>query len=110
MNAYQREWRKRNPEKLHLNAARARAKRLGQDFNIDISDIVIPQRCPILDIPIIITRGRYTENGPSLDRIDNSKGYVKGNVRIVSCKANKHKADLSLEDIERLYKYSKGEL
>lgn len=47
--------------------------------------------CPILEVPIIVgTKGEY-EYSPSIDRIDNSKGYIKGNVQIISKKANSMK-------------------
>jgi hypothetical protein len=82
--------------------AKRRAKEKGLEFNIDNTDIDIPILCPILGIPIvkIYTKGKSTgptSNSPSLDRIDNSKGYIKGNVRVISHKANtmKHNATSS---------------
>lgn len=63
-----------------LMQARGRAKRLGIPFNIDISDIIVPERCPIFGVEFKIgTKGDY-EQTPSLDRINTLKGYVKGNV------------------------------
>jgi hypothetical protein len=99
------DWRENNREKAMLSAAKARAKRFGLDFNIELEDIVVPSHCPILSIPLFFSKGLQTENTPALDRIDNSRGYVKGNVCVISHKANRHKADLSLEDIERLAQY-----
>lgn len=88
-----------NPERYMHSRAKSRAKKRGLDFNIEQSDINIPIICPILGIPIIkeYVKGRKaapTPNSPSLDRIDNSKGYTKGNVRVISHKANtmKHNA------------------
>jgi hypothetical protein len=59
----------------------------------------VPIICPILGIPIIKDIKKEQKevpnpNSPSIDRIDNSKGYVKGNVRVISHKANtmKHNA------------------
>lgn len=81
--------------------------RKGLEFNIEISDIVIPNICPILRIKL----GRFDrKTAPSLDRIDNTRGYIKGNVRVISNRANVMKGDMSLEDIERLSAYAKGEL
>ncbi len=99
-------WRLNNREAAMLSAAKARAKKAGLDFDINLSDFSIPEMCPILEIPLFFTEGLQADNTPALDRIDNSKGYVKGNVRVISHKANRHKADLSLEDIERLYIYT----
>lgn len=81
----------RSYKKQILHRTKARAKEKGFEFNIDEDDIVIPEICPILEIPIVVgTKGEY-EYSPSIDRIDNSKGYIKGNVQIISKKANSMK-------------------
>ena len=91
--------RMNKPDRFLLSRAKSRSKKKGLEFNIDITDIDVPIICPILGIPIIKeykkgTKGGPSPNSPSLDRIDNSKGYVKGNVRVISHKANtmKHNA------------------
>ena len=48
---------------------------------------------------------RWFKESPSLDRIDNSKGYIKGNVAVISNKANKYKSDMTIENIEKLASY-----
>ncbi len=73
-----------------------RSKRFGYDFNLDLSDIVIPEYCPILKHKIT-PLSMYTA---SIDRIDNTKGYIKGNIAIISRKANIMKQDCSLEELE----------
>lgn len=61
-------------------AARKRAAERGLEFNIEESDIIIPEICPILEVPFQFgTRNNY-DYSPSLDRIDNTKGYIKGNI------------------------------
>ena len=100
-----RQWRNKEPLRAIFAGAKSRAKRLGQEFNIQLADLQMPECCPILGIPLYRTEGRATDNSPSLDRVDNSKGYIKGNVRVISNKANKHKSDLSLEDVQRLFEY-----
>ena len=80
-----------------LNNARRRARRKGIDFEIDSSDIKIPEKCPITGVKIEFgDDGGLNLSSPSLDRIDNSKGYVKGNVAVISNKANKYKSDMSV--------------
>lgn len=79
--------------------AKQRAEKYGYDFNIEESDIVIPEICPILEVPIVLgEKGNY-EYTPSLDRIDNSKGYVKGNIQVISKKANTMKNSASIEEL-----------
>jgi hypothetical protein len=71
-----------------------------------------PETCPILGTPISFERGKGTRpalNTASYDRIDNSKGYVKGNVAIISKRANTIKADLSYEQAKKLIEYMKSE-
>lgn len=98
--------------------AKNRAKRENLEFDISEEDIFIPERCPILDIPLFIVPGQGGENNsPSLDRIDNSKGYIKGNVSVISLQANRMKLNLDVKDVEllarsmdRFIRYLKGEL
>lgn len=39
------------------------------------------------------------ENTPTMDRIDNARGYVRGNITVVSWKANRIKSQLTVEEI-----------
>lgn len=86
--------------KMHMRA-KTRARERGFDFNIDLDDIVIPDMCPVLDIPINVNKGRSGAyvNSPSLDRIDNNKGYIKGNVQVVSQLANAMKGAATPEQL-----------
>lgn len=85
-----------------FNGAKARSKNIGRDFDIDVEDIVIPESCPILGIPLDTSDRNHA---PSLDRKDNDRGYVKGNVFIISKKANRLKSDGSIEDFQKIIKY-----
>jgi len=91
---------------IWCNASR-RAKRKGIEFNIEPSDIVIPDKCLILNIDLIKNETDChgpKDNSPSLDRINNNEGYIKGNIRIISNRANRIKADSSMDEIEKIYK------
>lgn len=95
------------PNKL-LSAAKCRAKEQGLEFNLDISDIVIPEFCPILGIKIQVSSGRGpTDCSPSVDRINNNLGYVKGNVAVISFRANSLKSNGLLKEFEAIVSYIK---
>lgn len=119
--AHQRNWRQANPEKSKeqdrrsyektrqhnrasrlLSGAKERAKQKGIEFNLDHSDIMIPEFCPVLGIRL--ERGSGNTR-PELDRRDNSKGYVKGNVFVISGRANRLKADASVSELQALLRY-----
>ena len=87
-----------------LAGAKRRASIKNIDFNITEEDIEIPTICPILEVPLVIgTKGDY-EYSPSLDRIDNSKGYVKGNIRVISKKANSMKNSATIAELQAFCK------
>jgi|APGre2960657373_1045057.scaffolds.fasta_scaffold72548_1 hypothetical protein len=95
--AYCQKYRENNRALVLLGQARYRAKKKGIEFNLELSDVVIPKVCPVLKIPLSAGSSSGGPRGcsPSLDRIDNTKGYIKGNVQVMSHKANtmKHCAD-----------------
>lgn len=79
------------------HSAKARAKKKGIEFTLTKDDIVIPDVCPCLGVPILIKSYENTgtvgtvgpcQYSPSLDRIDNNKGYTPDNIWIVSHLAN----------------------
>ena len=102
---WRRKWAARNIEHNLLNAARRTAKVKGLPFNIVLSDIVIPAACPVLGIELQRVGGARTHNSPSIDRIVPSLGYVKGNVIVVSWRANRLKADASREELRKLFEF-----
>ena len=87
---YKTDWTHNNPVKTLLSMARYRAKRDGIVFDIVESDIVIPSHCPILGIPLHCGAGvgGHLPNSPSLDKIIPELGYVRGNIAVISHKAN----------------------
>jgi len=90
---YSRKYLENNQERRLVTSARSRAKKKGIDFTITHEDITLPKTCPILGIPLIISEGHGgAKNSPSLDRIDNSKGYVQGNIHVISHLANSMKS------------------
>lgn len=81
-----------------LRNARTRATHSGMDFNIGREDVIIPELCPVLGVPMV---------SPSLDRFDNSKGYTKTNIRVISKRANVLKSDATIEELEKIIQYMK---
>jgi hypothetical protein len=68
----------------------------GMEFTILPEDVVIPEVCPYLQVPFVPLDKRLSY---SLDRIDSSKGYVKGNIQVISRLANKMKNDATKEEL-----------
>jgi len=81
------------------------ARKRNLPFKLKISDINIPARCPLLGIRLFHGTQRRTENSPSLDRFDNSKGYTPENVWVISRRANRIKNDATFAEFEKLYKH-----
>lgn len=44
-------------------------------------------------------------NAPSIDRFDNNKGYEKGNVAVISWRANNLKRDATLDELQKVVKW-----
>lgn len=97
-----------NLELYIWRSARRRAKAKDIPFNIEVPDIVIPEYCPMLGIKLVSGLGKrvkgFRPNSPSLDKIDNTKGYVKGNIWVVSSRANGLKNNATLEELQLLVK------
>lgn len=89
--------------------SKKRAKKDGIEFTISPGDIVVPLVCPIFGCTLEFQKG-IADSNPSLDRVNNDLGYVPGNVRVISWRANYLKKDMSLEQMERMLKYMKGEI
>lgn len=94
-------YRLAHPEITVLQGAKGRAKKKGLEFNLEPSDISIPTICPILGIKLerAIGTGLKLDSSPSLDRIDPNKGYIKGNVWVISQKANAMKSNATQEEL-----------
>lgn len=97
----------KNPQLVKFYQKRSHAKRRGIEFSIKFEDIVWNDVCPILGVELDYTqysrtKGGFYPNSASFDRIDPSKGYVKGNVIIVSARANLIKNNASVEELKKI--------
>ncbi len=105
-----KQWRqavkaKHGPIKYMLAIIRDRAKQKGLEFTITREDVTIPSHCPMLGIPLFNTTGKKTDNTPSIDRIDKTKGYIPGNVHVISERANRLKNNGTAEELQQIADY-----
>ena len=85
---------------LHmLNNSKQRAKSKGLEHSLTVDDIEIPDFCPVLGIKLEVGDRKNHYNAPSIDRIDNTKGYTKDNIMIISVKANILKKDATIDEL-----------
>lgn len=84
-----------------LRNAKARAKAAEIPFVLTVEDIVIPSHCPILGLPLFQMLGRRGggDNSPSLDRVIPERGYVPGNIIVISNRANRLKNDATIAEL-----------
>lgn len=99
-----------NYAKYTLHSLKMRASRKGLKFNLDESDLKLPKKCPVLGIKLQRNGGKARDNSPSVDRINPLKGYIKGNVAIISNRANLLKNNASLAELESILAYVKSKL
>lgn len=90
-------------ERMLYKNARSRSRIKNVPFNIEESDIVIPKTCPVFPwIELCATNTSSEDNSPSVDRVIPELGYVKGNIQIISRRANTIKSMGSAEEHERI--------
>jgi len=113
-NTYHRQYHAANVRRLVsrdvvgwiLRQKIAVSKAQGVPCSISRADIEpLPDICPVLGIPIGRARWRGDPCGYSIDRIDNERGYVPGNVRVVSARANRLKSDARPWELRAILAY-----
>lgn len=87
-----------------LRAAKQRAKAKNRPFALELTDIEMPKACPVFGTPFVLD-GPRTDNSPSLDCVDPALGYVKGNVCVISWRANRIKCDGTLDELRAIVRY-----
>lgn len=90
----------KNPMKKLLAGARRRSKMINLPFDVEESDLTIPEFCPILGIKLGHFEGQASDNSASIDKIIPELGYVKGNVQVISCLANKMKTSATPDQLK----------
>lgn len=111
--AFHKAWlqkkRQEDPCRFIYYSAKRRAKVDNIPFDLvkqDIYDIYPSDgMCPMLGIKLTPNISVTKENSPSLDRLIPERGYVKGNVIVISHKANRIKSNATLDELEKVVKF-----
>ena len=94
-----------------LKAIKMKAKRRGIPFDISVADLDMPKLCPVFGVEIFYDKRKLLMDGgsirnhpqiPSIDRLIPELGYVKGNVFVMSLKANIVKNNGTAEEHEKI--------
>jgi len=109
LEIYKRQLREENPIKWACqrmrNGAKVRSGQKSIPFDLSVAHLqeIAPELCPVLGVELIYTGdgGRGNPHTASLDRIEPEKGYVVGNVQIVSYLANRMKSNASEGELRR---------
>jgi hypothetical protein len=96
---------KYHPTRHMLNNSKQRAKVAGLEHTLKIDDIIIPDFCPVLGIKLETGNRKNHFNAPSIDRINNTKGYIKENIVVVSTRANLLKKDATIDELIMIAKF-----
>jgi hypothetical protein len=104
--AAKRKWTAKNPKwtwaVLATERAKKRAAKAGVPFEINSRYLhsITPNRCPVFGYKFQWAgNGTTHPSSPTVDRLDPQKGYVPGNVAIISHKANTIKSSYGYEDV-----------
>ena len=100
---------KQDPRPRMWASARNRANKKNIEFTITLDDIIVPDTCPMLGIPMAVAEGGALDSSPSLDRVDNKLGYIKTNIHVISHRANYLKGSATLDELISMGKYA-GEI
>lgn len=97
-----------DPVRWMLGVLKARARRAGIPFDLAPPDVFIPEHCPVLGLKLRRPGDGSKDDSPSFDRIDPRKGYVRGNVTIISMRANRLKSDATVAELERVARWMRS--
>lgn len=95
----------------NLNTIKAKCEREGIPFAISIDDLLpLPTECPVFGTPLDYFKegGGPSNSSPTVDRLIPELGYVPGNVRVISCEANRLKNNATIEQLDKIIRYMKS--
>jgi hypothetical protein len=93
-----------DPRIILFGGAKQRAKKNNIVFSIKKEDIIIPDFCPILGLKLK-NNNILSDDSITLDRIENSKGYIASNIQVISWKANRLKSNSTIEELQKIINY-----
>lgn len=110
-----KKWKEQNPRRIWAGtaykSAKARAKKKEVPFNLTIEYVmsIMPDICPVFGTEFKYCGNKVSgDTSPSLDRIVPALGYVEGNVKVISVKANNIKNKYCSEDIFTVAQWLQG--
>lgn len=101
----------KDPKKAWLHCtvigACSRSRKKGLPYDKDLSNLPLPDVCPVLGLKLQYVEGRGgpAADSPSLDRIVPALGYVRSNLRVISRRANSLKSDSAIDELKRVIAY-----
>jgi hypothetical protein len=93
--------------KKALCQIKSKCKKNNIPFSISEKDIVIPEYCPVLGVKLVMNKGKFKDDSPSIDRIITDLGYVENNVIVVSWKVNRIKNNSNIIDLIKISDFYK---
>ena len=108
--AEQRAWYHANKTRLSkerlLAGAKYRAQQQGIAFDLTVDAIHWPDTCPVFGTQLTYNGQQGGKDSrASLDKLDCTKGYTVDNVRVISQRANRIKADATIDDLRKIVAY-----
>ena len=97
-------------KKTRFQVKRASVKKTGKPFELEFTDVEWPEQCPVLHIPLNYQNdGDRNDHSPSWSLLIREKGWVKGNVKIVSWRASRLRGDGTWKEHKLLSEYFMGD-
>lgn len=114
---HKRDLEKNNHRNKHLQ----KSYNKGNKFTIEILEICQKEELILLETDYVLIHESNNknigynilipgDNSPSIDKVDPELGYIKGNIRVISFKANRMKQDNTKEQLEKLLLYIEGKI
>ena len=98
-------WYRKNLNIRFCRSAKNRSKEENCPFDIIPEDIIIPEYCPVLGIPLFVSDNNCSDNSPSLDKVIPELGYIKTNIVVMSHRANTIKNNATIEELEKIVNF-----